>query len=715
MPLSPGDKLGPYEVLALLGEGGMGEVYRARDPRLGREVALKFLHAKHSDRLEREARAIAALSHPHICAIFDVGPNYLVMEHIEGAPLKGPLPQAEAMRYAVQIAQALEAAHAKGIIHRDLKPANILVTTSGVKLLDFGLAKLTTPDDSDDTRTIAGTVMGTAAYMSPEQAQGQPADARSDMFSFGAVLYEMLSGRRAFSSSTAVATMAAVLHKEPEPLDAPPALQNIVSRCLRKSPADRFQSVTDLRAALEKASATPGDKMPSIAVLPFANMSRDADDEYFSDGLAEEIINLLAHIPGLKVIARTSAFAFRGKEQDIRGIAETLGVGHVLEGSVRRAGNRVRVTAQLINAGDGAHLWSERYDRELTDIFAIQDEIAQAITAALKVTLTVSPARERYQPKLPAYEAYLKARHHWAKVTPESLARSKEYYEQAIAFDPVFALAYVGLADYFLLLAAGVTLIPAHQAMPLIKDLTAKALAIEPSFPEAHAMAGIVAGVYDYNWKECETRFRMAMSRDPVSPQVRQWYGYFCLISLGRFDEAIEELNRAVQEDLLNTISRVQLAIGLWLAGRYEDQLRESQRLVELDENFWYGHFLLAINYGSEGRYPEALASAEKAYSIAPWSKMVTQGYAVALLHNGNTSRAEEIIQELRDAPEAYGAPRNLGLYDLHCGHLDSAADWFEKAIAQRDPAMPQLAHSSWLRSLPRWPALAKMMNLPRT
>src|SRR5579863_2101758 len=435
-----GDQLGPYVLLSAIGAGGMGEVWKARDTRLDRVVAIKRLKGQHSKRFEQEARAIAALNHPHICQIYDIGPDYLVMEYVDGAPLRGPLSAEEAARLAVQIASALEEAHGRGILHRDLKPANIMVTAKGAKLLDFGLAKSIATDDvtrtDDATQTIEGTVLGTLAYMSPEQAEGKPVDQRSDVFSFGSVLYEMVSGSRAFDG------WAAVLRDDPAPLKTQSELSRIVTRCLRKAPAERFQTAAEVRAALEGAVAKP-EQQPSIAVLPFANMSADKENEYFSDGLAEEIINELAHVPGLKVIARTSAFAFRGKEQDIRGIAEALGVRTILEGSVRRAGNRIRVTAQLIDAQDGSHLWSERYDRELSDVFAVQDEIAAAIAAALRVKLAVQPSAARhYTPNLASYEAFLKAWHHLPKYTPESMMRAREYLEQATILDPSYAPAH---------------------------------------------------------------------------------------------------------------------------------------------------------------------------------------------------------------------------------------------------------------------------------
>jgi TolB-like protein/predicted Ser/Thr protein kinase len=551
VPLSAGDKLGFYEILAPVGAGGMGEVYRARDPRLKRDVAIKVCAAQFSERFEREAQTIAALNHPNICQIYDVGPNYLVMEFIEGAPLKGPLPLETGLKYATQIAGALEAAHTRNIVHRDLKPGNVLVTASGVKVLDFGLAKVTAAKNPDGATqplalTEAGAIMGTAAYMSPEQAKGEEVDARSDIFSFGTVLYEMLSGYRAFTGGSSIETMSAILRDEPATLDAPGNVSGIVARCLRKLPADRFQTMNQVRTALEKASALAVERAPSIAVLPFTNMGGDKEDEYFSDGLAEEIINFLAQIPGLKVTARTSAFTFKGKSVDVRKIADTLGVATILEGSVRRSGSRIRVTAQLINASDRYHLWSQRYDREMADLFDLQDEIAQAIASALQVKLSeTSPPLHQYKPGLPAYEALLKARHYYTAFRPDLLSRMKECFEQAIALDPKSALAHCEYGFYFWNLAV-MGALPADQALTLMRSQARKALDLDPSLSEAHAMLGVVAAFLEYDWKESERRFRLVMTRDPVPASARTWYAVSLLLT-GRPKEAVEQIGVALQ------------------------------------------------------------------------------------------------------------------------------------------------------------------------
>ncbi len=728
MPLSVGDKLGPYQIVAPIGAGGMGEVYRAKDPRLNRDVAIKVSAAQFSERFEREAKAIAALNHPNICQIYDVGPNYLVMEFIEGTPLQGPLPLDQAIRYALQICDALDAAHKKSITHRDLKPANILVTANGVKLLDFGLAKIgaaIAAAASDATAqsldlTEVGTVLGTASYMSPEQAKGEATDARSDIFSFGVVLYEMLSGRRAFSRNSAIETMAAIVRDEPAPLDAPSSISAIVTRCLRKLPASRFQTMNEVRAALEqaaleKANATPAGNTPSIAVLPFANMSRDPDDEYFSDGLAEEILNLLAKIPGLKVTARTSSFAFRGKEQDITKIAEALRVRTILEGSVRRAGNRIRVTAQLINAADGYHLWSERYDRDMTNVFTIQDEIAQAIAGALQVTLAPGPAGpRRYTPNLAAYEAYLKGHHYQFKFTPESAARAMAAHQQAIALDPNFALAHVGLGDYFLSLTH-IGQMSAKEGIPLFREQARIALDIDPSLAEAHAMLGIAAGVYDYDWKEAERRFQRAMDLAPASAQVRLWRVAFFLIPIGRPIEAAEEVRHILSEDPLNIVYHWNLATALLSAGKDAEGAAELRHMLELDENFWNSSLMLGIFHALRGELEEALGYAQRAYATAPFAPLVVGLLAGVRMRTGETGPAEEILQRLRSG-EAYKAPAALAIFHLVCGEIDQVAYWVDKAIEQRDPFIlfnPCRSFGKDLVSSAFWPALAKKMNLP--
>ena len=714
-PLQPGDRLGPYEIVSFIAAGGMGQVYKARDTRLDRLVALKRLTNPHAARFTIEAHAIASLNHPNICQLYDVGPDYLVMELIDGHPLAGPLPVAESVRVALQIASAVEAAHARGVLHRDLKPGNVMVTAHGAKLLDFGLAKpLTT--DVDVTRTLDGTVVGTMAYMSPEQAEGRPLDERSDVFSFGVVLYELLSGRRAFPGETALTVLRAVADTEPPSLDVPRPLEHVLRRCLMKKPADRFSTMKDVRIALEQVAAAltaakaASLSSPSIAVLPFANTSGDLENEYFSDGLAEEIINALTHIPGLRVIARTSAFAFKGRNEDIRRIAETLGVAHILEGSVRKAGQRIRVSAQLITAVDGTHLWSERYDRDLEDVFAIQDDIARAIASALRVKLLGPEAGpRRYIPSVAAYEAFLKGRYEAQTLSPDSIATSQRLYRQAIELDPRFPEPHVYLAGTFYTLGfLGIR--PMGDVVALVRTEVQAALVLDPDLPDAHAALATLAALYDYDWKEAEAHYRLATAREPVPVAVR----YFCtlgyLLSV-RPEEGLAQMDRAVSGDPLNVGYRHMRALCLLALGRNDDAIAAERACLELkpkNHPSWVG---LAMAFEVQGQFADALEAAQHAHALAPFDGIPMGHLAGLLIRAGEPARAEHLLRGLPPLQMSFAS----SICYVVAGDIDRAADHAERAIRERAPGIVghlQMPFAGDLRRSARWPALANLMNL---
>ena len=655
------------------------------------------------------------MNHPHICQIHDVGPGYLVLEYIDGNPLRGPLPAPDAVRLALQIADALHVAHQKGILHRDLKPANILVTSDGrAKVLDFGLAKIMTAEQ-DVTHTTEGTVAGTASYMSPEQAQGKVLDARSDIFSLGAVLYEMLSGTRAFGGGTAAEVLSGVLRDDPPPCTALHDLDLIVRRCLAKPSDQRFASMSDLTAALEKAMAGgSSDARPSIAVLPFANMSGDKENDYFSDGLAEEIINLLAKVAGLKVIARTSAFAFKGRHEDVRQIALALGVSNVLEGSVRKSGDRIRVTAQLITAVDGSHLWSERYDRQLADVFAVQDEIATAITGALQVTLSApsTPVR-RHTPNLQAYEHYLKALYDAQRRTPESMVRAQKHFERAIELDPRFAVAHAELSQLFGQFA-GYGVMPPRDALPLMREEARKAMAIDPLLPEGHATLGTVAAWFDYDWPEAERHFGRAMAHGAIPPMVHWNYAMYCLLPTGRAQEAVDHYTLGLNEDPLNLMARAERAVCLRSASRYQEGNDALRQILDLDETFFFPYFMLGVNLAADGAVDEARNLAERGYAIASWFKPMVGLLAALLTKAGETERAQMLLRQHLSPDQGYVDPIGPAIFHLLTGDIDRLADCVERSINERQFAVFFFltSHGHVLRSSARWPALARMMNL---
>jgi non-specific serine/threonine protein kinase len=599
MTLATSTRLGPYEILHCLGSGGMGEVYRARDTRLERDVAIKVLPDRLARdplalaRFQREARAVAALSHPHIVALYDIGAeqgtHYVVMELLEGQTLgqrlaESPLDWRTALDIATAVAEGLAVAHAKGLVHRDIKPDNIYLTSSGgIKILDFGLVRQerqATPSGglaaTVTLETQQGVLLGTVSYMSPEQVRGQHADARSDVFALGCVLYEMLTGQRPFPGDTSADVMACILHNAPPMLSEsgrhrPAVLDRVLARCLEKAPAQRYASGAELAAALKAAREeaalhdsktrhveTMADKdatgvMPgrhvgaSIAVLPFVNMSSDPENEYFSDGLAEELINVLSKIEGLRVASRTSAFAFKGKNEDLRKIGEQLNVYTVLQGSVRKSGNRIRVSAQLGNVADGFQLWSETYNRQLEDVFAIQDEIAQNIAKALQVILTEKDKRqlERAAPTsdVRAYEYYLRGMQLFHQFRRRTLGAAVQMFERAIDIDPGYARAYAGLADCYSQLcltwsARGDTAAKADAA-------SEKALELGPELAEAHAARGLALSLHR-RFDEARSAFETAIRLDPNLFEARYFYARTCMAA-GRREEAARLLAEASQ------------------------------------------------------------------------------------------------------------------------------------------------------------------------
>jgi serine/threonine-protein kinase len=472
---------------------------------------------------------------------------------------------------------------------------------------------------------------------------------------------------------------------------------------------------------LEQAGLKPQvglneDKEPSIAVLPFANMSGDKEQEYFSDGLAEEILNALVQVPGLKVTARTSAFSFKGKDAKVAQIAQELGVEHILEGSVRKAGNRIRVTAQLIKASDGFHLWSERYDRELSDIFAVQDEVSSAITAALKTRLSGKvEGRKQYVPTVAAYEAYLKGMHYLFKRTREDRERCRDCFEEAIRLDPRFALPYSALAMYYHIAAS--SFMDPREAVARGKENARKALELDPSTPEANAWLGIFAVVYDRDWEEGSRRFQLALAHRPAAPGIRHLYGYFYLRPLGRAQEAVEEHRQALEEDPLNLIMRVALATSLREAGRNQEAAAEARKILELDPDFFAAFTLQAFDFTWEP-LEEALAFAEKGYALSLWFAPAVGLLAGLLVRAGNQARAREVLKELEDGDRSERCSA-FTIYHLLCGEIEQAVDWTEKAIRRQEQMVTMLLlPKPWgpmLRRSPRWPQLAAMMNLPAT
>ena len=710
--LAPQSQLGPYQIVKPIGSGGMGQVYEATDTRLGRRVAIKVVAEKFSERFLSEARAVAALNHPHVCTLYDVGPDYLVMEFVEGTPLRGPLPLDTARVYALQIADALDAAHSKGIMHRDLKPENILATASGIKLLDFGLAKFVASDWGTQVTeyvTQAGLVVGTPPYMSPEQAEGRRVDERSDIFSVGTVLYELLAGSRPFAGDTQADIIAAVLRDAPRPLksarpEIPESVTLVIDKCLRKRPAERFRTAADLKAALANAQWQPATESASVVVLPFVNANRDDDGEFFADGVTEDIISALAKLPGLRVVARSSAFQFKGRTAGHDEVRDKLHVGAILEGSVRRAGQRIRVTAALIDARDGYQMWSERYDRVVEDVFAIQDEISQAIAEKLEVRLTPRerPAVKRTD-NIEAYNLYLRGRQQWYRRTPAGYKQAETYFRRAVAEDGRFIPSLVGLADCLTIGTFYGNCDPA-TAIPEVRLLLDRALAMDPHCAETHTSLGFLEVIL-LNFAAAEQHFLLSHQAKP-DQALTVWWNAVLASAQGRLDEAISMARRAGQ--LEPTIPMYFVAQGLLLVykGQLPLAIETIRRGLEMDANYPLGLALLGQALVENGEFEEGIAALRRgAPQLAPggyWAKGLLGHY---LARHGDVSGAHQVLDELLTLHRTAHVQRvAVAAIYAGLGDDDRALEWLADAA--------QLPGELWFW-IPIDPLWARMRDTP--
>jgi serine/threonine protein kinase/Flp pilus assembly protein TadD len=763
MPLLAGARLGPYEIVTLLGAGGMGEVYRAHDPRLARDVAIKILPAgfdadpERLRRFEQEARTVAALSHANIVTIHSVeeanGVRFITMELVEGQPLSSLIPPGglsldRLVDVAIPLADALAAAHAKGITHRDLKPANIMVGADRrVTVLDFGLAKLhesspaaagATSLPTADNMTHDGRIVGTVAYMSPEQAEGKPVDHRSDLFSLGVILYEMATGGRPFTGDTSVSITSSILRDTPPSITdlkaaLPRELGRIIRRALTKDAERRYQTAKDLRNELEDlkrehearpsapdVAPRPVERVASIAVLPFTDMSAAKDQDWFCDGIAEEILNALTPLKGLRVAARTSAFSFKGKGEDLRTIGEKLNVTTVLEGGVRRAGDHVRITVQLSDVQNGFQLWSERFDRELKDIFDLQDEIAKAIAERLRVTFAGGKDNrlvERATTNVEAYQLYLKGRQ-LALRRGTSLPPALELFRKAVELDPGSALAWAGIADAFTGMAIAGS-IRGSESKPNALAAATQSIELDPASAGGHAALACATLMHENNRTMAKQEFERALELNPNDVVGRCWYALLYLQwACGKLEQGISEARRALDSDPLSAYASFTLGACLCTAGRLDEAIETLCRAVQHDPESFVARWMLGVSLGTAGRFEEAVNALETAGGLSRRASSALASQATVFGYWGKPSEAIALHRELLDRASRSFVPLTYLVLTAEASGLHEEAMAFaRRAWDEREPTfLLHARHFPEYRSLhsdPRFAAIMREMNEP--
>jgi len=787
-----GQTLGHYRILEKIGAGGMGEVYRARDERLGRDVAVKVLppdlvpDESVRKRLRKEAQALSKLNHPNIEILFELGSKdgaeFLVVEYVPGVTLsdrlaQGPLPEREIARLGVQLANGLGAAHSQGVVHCDLKPSNLRINPDGrLKILDFGIAKslrVTRESSKYDvtTESTAGDqgVAGTLPYMAPEQLRSEPADARSDLYSAGAVLYEMATGQRAFRDGVAPRLTDAILHQAAVPPRAvnasiSPELERIILKCLQKEPENRYQSAAELEVDLrqlatievprsgtavrrlpiwrrhpgvatalavvlsaivvglsvgrwweQQASRSGPGRIQSLAVLPLQNFSGDLQKDYFADGMTDQLIADLSQISALRVISRTTMMQYKGTRKPLPQIARELSVDAVIEGSVLSSGNRIRITAQLIQGSTDKHLWAQSYERDGRDVLKLQGDVASAIADEIRIAVTQQErARLTHAPPVipAAYDAYLKGRYHWHKGTEQERQQARQYFEQAAQIDPNYASAYAGLADYYWSTDA----LPPRVAMPQAKQYALKALEIDPTLAEAHTSLGAVRFLGDWNWPEAEGQFKRALELSPGDVEAHRIYSAY-LSAMGRGEEALAEARRAQELDPLSIPAQVTAGWTFYYARRYDQAVEQCGKMVDREPDFANAHDCLGLSYLAKKMYEKAIAECQRAVNLSGNDLNRAVGLARAQALAGNQAAARKALNELSARTRRSYVPASLfAQIHLGLGEKKQGLAWLETAYADRDQYLTRLkvepAFDS-VRSDPAFQDLMRRLGLP--